>query len=266
MTNKLGVAYNLFDGEENLLTSIKSIKKNVNYICIVVQEVSNFGQTNKNIINVCKKLFKDNFIDQYYIYHPEINIDPHINETKKRNIGLDLCRKQNCTHFMTMDADEIYIPQQFEKAKQKVYATNLDAAVCQMVTYYKQGDYIIDPPENYFVPFIYKISPDKNFKYAIHFPVLIDPTRRINSQTVGTFKREDFLMHHVSYIRNNIRDKFLNSSSRISMNKNIDILVDKYMNWNINKKACIVDGYNVSYRSIKQVDDIFKTIEQIYND
>ena len=38
-TMKLGVAYNVFDGEELLLDSIKSIKPNVDYIAIVYQTV-----------------------------------------------------------------------------------------------------------------------------------------------------------------------------------------------------------------------------------
>jgi len=40
---KIGVSYNLFDGEELLESSIKSIRKNVDYISVVYQTVSNFG-------------------------------------------------------------------------------------------------------------------------------------------------------------------------------------------------------------------------------
>lgn len=40
---KVGISYNLFDGEELLESSIKSIRDNVDYISVVYQTVSNFG-------------------------------------------------------------------------------------------------------------------------------------------------------------------------------------------------------------------------------
>jgi len=40
----LGLAYNLFDGEELLEYSIKSIRKNVDFICVVWQKISNHGE------------------------------------------------------------------------------------------------------------------------------------------------------------------------------------------------------------------------------
>ena len=40
---KLGVSYNVFDGEELLESSIKSIRDNVDHISVVYQTISNFG-------------------------------------------------------------------------------------------------------------------------------------------------------------------------------------------------------------------------------
>ncbi len=49
---KLGVSYNLFDGEELLEKSILSIRENVDYISVVFQMVSNLGDIcNSNIKN-----------------------------------------------------------------------------------------------------------------------------------------------------------------------------------------------------------------------
>ena len=39
---KLAAIYNVFDGEENLQSSIDSIRKNVDIIIVVQQQVSNF--------------------------------------------------------------------------------------------------------------------------------------------------------------------------------------------------------------------------------
>ena len=48
---KLGVAYNVFDGEELLEYSIKSIKAFVDFIVVVAQETSNYGNTKPNLRN-----------------------------------------------------------------------------------------------------------------------------------------------------------------------------------------------------------------------
>ena len=45
-TMRLGVAYNLFDGEELIEYSIKSIRNNVDFICIIWQKISNHGGRN----------------------------------------------------------------------------------------------------------------------------------------------------------------------------------------------------------------------------
>ena len=41
---KLGVSYNLFDGEELLENSIKCIRDSVDHISVVYQSTSNFGE------------------------------------------------------------------------------------------------------------------------------------------------------------------------------------------------------------------------------
>ena len=54
---KVGVSYNLFDGEELLEDSIKSIRNNVDYISVVYQTVSNFGNPcSPNLMPVLEEL------------------------------------------------------------------------------------------------------------------------------------------------------------------------------------------------------------------
>jgi hypothetical protein len=43
MTAKLGAAYNVFDGEELLWRSIESIRPVVQFVAVVYQTTSNFG-------------------------------------------------------------------------------------------------------------------------------------------------------------------------------------------------------------------------------
>ena len=41
----------------------------------------------------------------------------HQNEMIKRNLGLYDCKRNNCTHFMSMDSDELYDKEQFKMVR-----------------------------------------------------------------------------------------------------------------------------------------------------
>ena len=43
---KLGLAYNLFDGEELMIDSLMNLSGQSDYVCIVYQTTSNFNQKN----------------------------------------------------------------------------------------------------------------------------------------------------------------------------------------------------------------------------
>ena len=51
-------------------------------------------------------------IDEIYLFEPDLNDtsgdNPQFNETLKRNVGLELSKKNGCTHHMTIDVDEFY--------------------------------------------------------------------------------------------------------------------------------------------------------------
>ena len=51
---KLGVAYNIFDGEEMLIHSLRNLRPMVDYVCVVYQTTSNFGNKNTNLEKVLK--------------------------------------------------------------------------------------------------------------------------------------------------------------------------------------------------------------------
>ena len=72
---KLGISYNIFDGEELLEDSIKSIKNKVDYISVVYQEISNFGNPcNEGFsTTLLEKLKSEGLIDELYKYRPQLN-------------------------------------------------------------------------------------------------------------------------------------------------------------------------------------------------
>jgi len=236
---RLGISYNLFDGEELLEGSIKQIRNQVDYISVVYQTTSNFGNScDPNLIPLLERLKSEGLIDELFEYSPRINKGGHFNEIQKRNIGLALSQGAGCTHHMSMDSDEYYLTSEFENLKKIVIENDYDSSYCQMQTYYKSWEYALDPPETYYVSLIFKIKSDSNFVLMAPSPVLIDPTRRMAPSNKGiVLERKDIQMHHGSYIRDNIRTKLTNSSASVNFNNDIDRIVNHYDNWKYPEKV-----------------------------
>jgi hypothetical protein len=126
---KLGVSYNLFDGEELLEGSIKQIRQHVDYVSVVYQKISNFGNPcNSELIPLLEKLKSDGLIDELFEYSPKVNKGGHFNEMQKRNIGLALSQGANCTHHMSMDSDEYYLSSEFESLKKIIIEGDYDSS------------------------------------------------------------------------------------------------------------------------------------------
>ena len=255
MVMKLGVSYNIFDGEELLEGSIKQIRQHVDYISVVYQVVSNFGNPcNPELVPLLERLKSEGLVDELFEYNPKINKGGHSNEIQKRNIGLALSQGAGCTHHMSMDSDEYYIPSEFENLKKLIEENDYDSSYCQMQTYYKTWEYALDPPEEYYVSLIFKIKNDSNYVMGALAPVLVDPTRRMSpSDKPLVLKREQIQMHHGSYIRNDIRTKLVNSSASVNFNSDIDRIVNHYDNWAYPNKV-LWGGLPSTLYKVKKVD------------
>jgi hypothetical protein len=228
MVNKnkhlLGVAYNVFDGEELLIHSIQQIKNYVDYIVVVAQEKSNFGNLNSNLRNKLKELQDLGCIDLVHWYEPKfvyedngtISLDNGVkNEQRKRQIGFDLCKEFGCTIFSSMDCDEIYDKDEYQFAKNDFIKGNYDSSFCQMKTFYKKATFQVTPPENYYVPLFYKVNENSNFTFDFvpPYPVEIDPSRRMKAGDCRIYTRNEIQMYHYSYVRADIESKINNSSA-----------------------------------------------------
>jgi len=225
---KLGCAYNIFDGEEMLPHSLKNLRPMVDYICVVYQNTSNFGNENPNLQPTLQKLYKQGLIDALHLYEPTLEKDEEgkikwqngtHNEHIKRNIGLEMCRANKCDAFMTIDCDELYDPKQFQWAKEDFEIGDYDTSFTQMRTYYKYPTMEVTPPEDYHCPLFYKIKKDTKFTYefAYPYPVLIDPTRRVKAGYTRVYTREEIEMYHYAYVRHNLKSKVTNSSAQSDM-------------------------------------------------
>jgi hypothetical protein len=86
------------------------------------------------------------------------------------------------------------------------------------------------------------------------FPVLVDPTRRMNPGNCKIFTRDEIEMHHASYVRNDIAKKLFNSSSISSFGDIIEDLINYFNDWKEGDKAFMPDRNKYE---LKKVDNIF---------
>ena len=255
---RLGCSYNLFDNEELLEGSIKQIRNQVDYVSVVYQTISNFGNAcNPDLVSFLEKLKLDGLIDELFDYNPKINRGGHFNEIQKRNIGLSLSQGAGCTHHMSMDSDEYYLPLEFKNLKDNIIEGDFDSSYCQMQTYYKSWEYSLNPPEEYYVSLIFKIKQESNYILGAPAPVLVDPTRRMSpSNHPLILGRQSIQMHHGSYIRDNVRTKLVNSSASTNFNNDIDRIVSHYNNWKYPEKV-LWGGLPSTLHTVKKVNNLF---------
>ncbi len=220
---KLAAIYNVWDGVELLEGSIRCIAPHVDLIIIVYQSVSNFGELYdplKDILDAITDDADSKFPKtKFHIMHyePRLHFGGTINETLKRNIGLDVAKEQKCTHFLHMDCDEYY--DKFEELKQEYIESKADGSVCQMMTYFSLPILRFKNLDNYYVPFIHRLIAETKAGMPNLYPFYVDPTRTIN-----VFKRPVVLlktgyMHHFSWIRKDIERKARNSSASSNIKK-----------------------------------------------
>lgn len=200
----LASIHNIFDGEELLPYSVRSIKEHVDIRIGVTQSVSNTGQH----YTPC---YEHSLFDHIIVYEPNLLQTAAWNELKKRNIGLQFAKTIGATHFIGMDCDEIYDPEEFYKWKKYLCVNKYDVTLCKMLTYYREPTLRLDPIEDYYVPFICKINSNTRHS-GIKYKYLCDPTRRV-APASRILAINDPLMHHFSFVRKNILRKFENSSS-----------------------------------------------------
>ena len=234
---KLAAIYNVFDGEELLEYSINSIKNCVDYIIVVYQTHSNFGVLNPDVEDTILGLHKKGLIDEYVFYNTPQK-GPQINELTKKNIGLERVKDLGCTHFITMDCDEFYFEEEFNKAKEFIEVKDIDTSVCWIQNYHKNPEYrVIGLSEPFKVPFINKIYDNSRLILGgKYFTDRIDPTRIINVyHNPHLFDKENILMHHYTTIRKDIRRKYESWTCRLNYANDgvIDKRAEKILNYNI---------------------------------
>jgi hypothetical protein len=223
--------------------AIENIRPVVDEVIVVYSWKSNRGNT------IRYELPKDCILVQC---EPETNV-PHINETAKRNAGLEEVKKRGFTHFIMMDADEFYVQSEFQKAK--LLLGNQAGSVCRIQTYFKSPTLTIGYDYT-LVPFIHKVTPRLQYKLnSASYPFTyergnarIDCTRRLNISS-GVILA-DITMHHYSFVRKDMNLKLENSSATFK-GKRADIVYDDLRNA---RPGYFLQGYQ---KTLTECENIF---------
>jgi hypothetical protein len=265
---KIGAVYSVFNSEELLEKSIESIKDSVDFIALVYQVKSNYGKINNNALKVVEDLYKRKMVNQIYRYEPyvlenDLKVSGIFNTLKKRNLGLEVCRDMDCTHFLSMDCDEFYIKEEFEKAKEIIKQGDYDSSFCQMETYYKYPTCQLRPQwAGYFVPFLYKIRKGIAHEFIENWDtdLFVDNCRRQEKGNHYVFSRNELQMHHYSYLRKDIRSKYENTEYTTLLNPEwINKIENDYKQFNLknNSEVSILKSDGLDKSEFRIVDNQF---------
>jgi len=229
---KLGVAFNVFNGEELLIDSMNRMRMVADYIVLTYQNTSNVGNRKvhkfDDVAHLC---------DDIVLFEPN-DVRPAINETNKRNLGLYYARKNGCSHFMSIDCDEFYHHDQFVNAKNLIIEKGFESTACELVNYFHSSKYQI-VAHRQFVPFIFRITEHKH-KHLHPFPVVVDPTRVISQAKFHLFDKSELLMHHMSYVRKDLdsmKSKLMNSPNRKLFADIIPYYLNYFKDWDSTQSA-----------------------------
>ena len=212
---KWGVSYSVFNGFELLESSILSIRDSVDYVNVVYQTKSWYGDdADPELLPTLNKLKDKGLIDELILYTGSSEID-------KRNVGLKAARKAGVNYFMTLDCDEFFIKEEVEKAKKEIIRHRFTHTFVPVVNYHIKPEYRSLKP-NICIPFFSKLYWfSKIVKPGRIYPCVIDPTRPLNIFVIKFFDiqlfRFDrtivftfFYMHHMTTVRKDLCGKFKN--------------------------------------------------------
>lgn len=253
---KLGVCYMVFDGEELLEFAAKSIRSVVDHISVTYQTTSYFGNpSNPDLPQKLKNLKANGLLDEIIFFEPDLSVHHKDNELKLRNIGLEASRKAGCTHHISSDVDEFYKPEEMSYAKEVVEQGDYDFTVVHMETYYKSPTYLVTPTQKLKVSFIHPVRNEyrRDILYPI-FPFHMETTRRFRDhEKYRLFEPHEITMHHMSYVRKDIRRKFQNSDN--AQFYKLDKFYANYDTYQVGGRVCLLPEYR--NRKTVEVENTF---------
>lgn len=215
-SSRWGAAYSVFDGEELLEASLRSVRGEVDYIVLVYQTTSWFGApASPELLPLLRNLRALGLADELVEYRPDPKLEPDANERVKRNLGLDHARRNGCTYFTNMDCDEFYLANEMAEAKAFIVNKYITHSFVPIQCYgEKPTQVLLDVRGTSYVPFFCKIQPGVRLRAHGKTPLRVDPTRQQDHYWGARYWVFDrtIQMHHMSYVRKDLQQKIDNSS------------------------------------------------------
>ena len=252
---KLGYGIIVFDDVCHLRNMLKEVRPHCDVIVLCLQNESYYGvPIRKEVINHVNELVNEKLVDNVIWFNPtnmheeEGNHSPRFIETDKRNFILDYLQNDaGCSHSMVIDSDEYYDGTDFKNAKDIIDRTDvMKITYCQYINYYRDYMHLMVWPFLCYVPFITESSYRFSFTNG-SFDRPSDPTRRYEIKKDG---ERYFLMnfnivkmHHLSWIRQDIKSKIDNWSSRKYFDHAVGLrerILDRYENYRDGQNAIIM--------------------------
>ncbi len=218
-----GISYSAFDGEEILEASIRSIRREADYINVVYQTESWYGDpAGENLMPCLYDLRDKGLIDELIEYTVDPEKSPSDNESAKRNLGLRHARERGCDFFTTMDCDECWIADEVAAAKAHICEHDITHSYCPQVMYAERPTIRYLNHTMGFAPFFSKIDDNSVLgKANPNVPCSIDPTKRLNHFDGAKYMVHHLVwLHHMYGVRKDISKKVKNSSYLDGLHRN----------------------------------------------
>ncbi len=261
---KLALCIIAFEGTEHLYNIISELRQSVDYVSIGLQRLSYHGDKIDEIDlqEIYRLKDEDKLVDNIVEVELDTSKKPREQETDKRNLLIQDAEDHGCSHAIVIDSDEYYTRKSFEDACKQIDEHDYEITYCQYINYYHDYMHFLVYPfkEGMYVPFVTKTKYRHSFE-CTDFNKPSDPTRRFvrpfkgTKQVMGSdhqlhtiklytvdyhiFNWNEVKMHHLSWLRADIRKK-LNMWSSKTCFDNYDDLIDKavnsFNNFDINSK------------------------------
>ena len=256
---KLGLGIVAFEGTEHIKNITYELREDCDYIVVCLQRKSYMGNLiSQDDIDECEHLLSVGLIDKIIWFEfdenylqkaktpEELKEAPRIIETSKRNFILDHLEENGCTHAIVIDSDEFYDKTQFHNAKVSIdQGCATIPTYCQYVNYWRDYRHYLIWPFKSYVPFITPIKHRFEFKCGcFQFAADLSRVYKLSvGDTYNVFSWNIVHMHHLSWIRKDIRKKIYSwSSGKYFTKQFLDFVYTKYLTWKEYECAYVTFG------------------------
>ncbi|WP_160170285.1 hypothetical protein [Sulfitobacter noctilucicola] len=179
-----------------------------------MQDVSNAGEPISNFARqAVDSAICEGLVDEVVHYQPSFDVSRKDNETKKRQIGLNVARLAGATHFVSLDADEFYRTDEALGARKQIAAHGWKSTSVNSFLHVRRP--VWRTLDTTCCCFITEIQEDTVMGYKPFAHPNVDPSRGMTCSPAfhHHFDIQTVAMYHMNLIRRDFDQKLRNSST-----------------------------------------------------